>query len=131
MAAQRPPLQVKTISAYLVGLRSLHIDLGLGTDQFDDNLRLDRLVRGVKRSRAEPRAKPRLPITRPLLLEILALLDRNQPNEMTPYAAFCLAYAGFLRVGEFTWAKACMAPRLGRILTVAHHTPLGADCRTE
>jgi integrase len=108
MAAQRPELQAKTISAYLVGLRSLHIDLGFSTDHFDDNPRLDRMVRGVKRSRAEPREKPRLSITRPLLLDILALLNRHEPNDMTLYAAFCLAYAGFLRIGEFTWPEASM-----------------------
>jgi integrase len=109
MAAQRPELQAKTISAYLVGLRSLHIDLGLGTDHFEDNPRLDHLLRGVKRSRAEPKEKPRLPITRPLLLDILALLDRNQPDNMALYGAFCLAYAGFLRIGEFTRAETSMA----------------------
>jgi integrase len=105
MAAQCPPLLAKTIGAYLVGLRSLHIDLGLSVDQFENNPRLNRMVRGVKRSRATPEEKPRLPITRPLLLAILALLDRNQPTEMTLYAAFCLAYAGFLRIGEFTWSE--------------------------
>jgi hypothetical protein len=37
MAAQCPPLQAKTIGVYLVGLRSLHIDLGFSVEQFEKN----------------------------------------------------------------------------------------------
>jgi hypothetical protein len=46
-----------------------------------------------------------LPITRDLLLRILARLDTNTPEGATHHAAFCTAFAGFLRVGEFTWTS--------------------------
>jgi hypothetical protein len=47
-----------------------------------------------------------LPITRDILLHILASLDTNTQEGATYHAAFCTAFAGFLRVGEFTWTSA-------------------------
>jgi hypothetical protein len=47
-----------------------------------------------------------LPITRDLLLRILARLDTSTQEGATYHAAFCTAFAGFLRVGELTWTSA-------------------------
>jgi hypothetical protein len=44
--------------------------------------------------------------TRDLLLRILARLDTSTQEGATYHAAFCTAFAGFLRVGEFTWTSA-------------------------
>ena len=67
---------------------------------------LERIIQGICRLRREPKVKERLPITRFILLEVLALFDTTTHTETTFHAAFCLAFAGFLRIGEFTWSKA-------------------------
>jgi hypothetical protein len=97
-------LRTKTIKSYLTGLKSLHVDLGLGTKPFG-NPRLQRIIRGINRFQGEPNRKERLPITRNLLIRLLSLLDRNDPRDANLYGAFCLAHAGFLRAGEFTWSE--------------------------
>ena len=48
--------------------------------------------------------KEQLPITRPILLAILATFDTNTQRRATYHAAFSLAFASFLRMGEFTWS---------------------------
>ena len=68
--------------------------------------RLQRIVRGIKTFHAAREATPareRLPITRDILLRLLAALDQRSHRGATLYAAFCLAFAAFLRIGEFTW----------------------------
>jgi integrase len=103
-------LQHKTIKLYITGLKSRHIDLGISTEGFRDD-RLDRVVRGCKRENPPapgPRTQ-RMPITRPILLQLLANLDPTRPEDVTLRAAFCLAHAAFLRIGEFTWSPKDLA----------------------
>jgi hypothetical protein len=68
------------------------------------------VVRGCKRenppaSGPGPRMQ-RMPfkLKRPILLQLLAGMDPTSPEEVTLRAAFCLAHAAFLRIGEFTWS---------------------------
>jgi hypothetical protein len=42
---------------------------------------------------------------RNLLICLLSLLNKNNPRDANLYGAFCLAHAGFLRAGEFTWSE--------------------------
>ena len=63
---------------------------------------LERIIQGICRLRREPKVKERLPITRFILLEVLALFDTTTRTGATFHAVFCLAFAGFLRIGEFT-----------------------------
>jgi integrase len=95
-------VQPKTIKAYLSAVRSLHVDADLPFAICESPV-VQRLIRGIKRFHGERDRKPVQPITRPLLLTILAQLRPGViPGHTTLYAAYCLAYAGLLRSGEIT-----------------------------
>ena len=64
-------------------------------------LRLQRVIRGVKRSQGSPAAQ-RLPITDSLLLVIHRALDLKVFDHCAFWAACMLGYFGFLRAAEFT-----------------------------
>ena len=53
--------------------------------------------------RGEPGTKERCPITKDVLLQLLPLFDCRTRGGITIYTAFCLAFVGFLRTGEFTY----------------------------
>jgi hypothetical protein len=95
------------MKSYITGLRSLHVDMGLPIDGIFDHPRLQRIIQGARRFHGEAGTRERLPITRDILLKILQCLPRWRTDIMQAnlYAAFCLAFAGFLRVGEFTWTE--------------------------
>ncbi|SPO24216.1 uncharacterized protein UTRI_03484 [Ustilago trichophora] len=89
----------------LATLKSWHIDLGLDTSAFDSE-RLARVARGYKRVVGVPAPAAKLPITLPLLRQLVQALHVVCPlqHDRRMYrAAFCLAFACFLRAGEFTW----------------------------
>jgi integrase len=99
-----------TMKSYLTGLRSYCVDMGMGGDDLEvfRHPRVQRVIRGIKifHGAREGDLRERLPITRDLLLRMLAKLDTNTLEGATYHAAFCTAFAGFLRVGEFTWTAA-------------------------
>ena len=97
-------VKVKTIKLYLCGLKSYHVDLGFQVSAFQDD-RLERVIRGIKREHAEPERWERSPLRRDCLLRILRQLQHPTYCDTTLRAAFTLAFAGFLRVGEFTYCK--------------------------
>ena len=92
-------IKVKTMKQYLSSLRSYHVDLGLPVAAFQDK-RLERVIRGIKGDHAEPDRRERSPLTRDSLLWILRELRQPSYTNHTLKAAFTLAFAGFLRVGE-------------------------------
>ncbi|KAF7368055.1 Integrase/recombinase xerD [Mycena sanguinolenta] len=95
-------VQPKTIKAYLSAVRSLHVDADLPFTICESPV-VQRLIRGIKRFHGEKDRKPVQPITRPILLTILAQLQPGTiPGHTTLYAAYCLGYAGLLRSGEIT-----------------------------
>ena len=90
---------------YLAGLKSYQLDLGIECTAFTDP-RLERTVQGIKREYSEPERRDRTPLTRPYLLRLLSLMPPPNYNNTMLQAAFTLAFAGFLRVGEFTYKEA-------------------------
>ena len=95
-------VKVKTLKLYLAGVKSYQLDLGLECSAFIDP-RLERTIQEIKRDHNEPERRSRTPLTRPYLLQILTCLSRLDYNHVVLRAAFTLAFAAFLRVGEFTY----------------------------
>ena len=93
-------IQHSSIKVYLSAVRSLHIKQGF-PDPLLNCLRLQRVLRGVKRSQGAPAAR-RLPITDSLLLVIHRALDLTNFDHCAFWAACMLGYFGFLRAAEFT-----------------------------
>ena len=65
--------------------------------------RLQRVIAGLRRMRGEAGTRERRPITKDLLLQVLPHFNRSTREGATLHAAFCLAFAAFLRGGEFTY----------------------------
>ena len=98
-------LQPKTIKSNLTGLRSYQVDIGYADsdiEQFHHPM-LQRIVNGIRRLRGDTPKRERRPITRDILLQLVHQFDQTTLTGATNHAAFCLAFAGFLRIGEFTW----------------------------
>jgi integrase len=100
----------RTLKLYLTGLKSYHVDLGLDTSAFEDT-RLERVLRGIKREHPDGQRRERAPLIRPKLIRILQVLSRARYTTgacavegATLRAAFCLAFAAFLRIGEITYS---------------------------
>jgi len=94
---------------YLAGIKSYHLDLGIDHTAFSD-LRLERTIHGIKRDHHEPERRIRTPLIRPHLLLILQHPSTINYNDIVTRAAFTLAFAGFLRVGEFTYTETDRQP---------------------
>ena len=90
-----------TLQSYVSALRSYHVDHGLPTSIFTSP-KLDRLIQGARSLFRGPR-RERLPITRELLTTVTP--EPISIDDLHVNAAFKLAFAGFLRMGEFTHAK--------------------------
>ena len=93
-------LQHSSIKVYLSGIRALHIDQGF-PDLLADCLRLQRVVRGIKRCQGTP-SSSRLPITDDLMLVIWRSLDFGRADHLMFWAACSLGYFGLLCASEFT-----------------------------
>ncbi|XP_068742958.1 uncharacterized protein [Montipora capricornis] len=89
-----------SIKVYLSAVRALHIEQGFG-DPLTNCLRLQRVLRGIKRKQGESQ-RQRLPITDNLMLVIKRSLNLNTVDHCMFWAACTLAYFGFLRSSEFT-----------------------------
>lgn len=96
-------LKTKSIKAYLTGVRSVHVDMGFEDLDVFHSPRLKRVLDGTRRLRGEAETQERRPITKDILLQILLHFDSSTKHGATIRAAFCLAFAAFLRVGEFTY----------------------------
>jgi len=104
-------VKAKTIKLYLTGIKSYELDLGIDWTAFGDR-RLERTIQGITRDHNEPERRLRSPLTHPYLLDILCHLRGSQYDHIVLRAAFTLAFAAFLRVGEFTYRE--IDKQLGR-----------------
>ena len=94
-------LRHSSIKVYLSAMCSLHVDQGF-PDPLENCLRLQRVVRGIKRSQGALPSRPRPPVSSNILRIIYSALDLNFFDDVMFWAACLLTYFGFLRSAEFT-----------------------------
>ncbi|KAF2174419.1 hypothetical protein K469DRAFT_550845, partial [Zopfia rhizophila CBS 207.26] len=98
-------VQGTTLQSYLSALRSVHVDLGLSINVFEED-HIQRLIQGAKNLFPAQSRRKRLPITRDILLDVLskrATRGEDPIDTRNLNAAFTVAFSGFLRMGEFTY----------------------------
>ena len=110
-------LSPTTVSVYLASVRSLQ-------DPLKDTMRLHRVLRGIKRSRAFHRPS-RLPVTQLILLAIRLALSSAVFDYCMFWSACSLAFFGFLRVSEFT-CSGLFDPRIHLSLSHVWFDPSGS-----
>jgi integrase len=79
------------------------VDQGFSTEIFNDE-RIKRILRGAARKYGKTPIRERLEITKDILRSLLLHLNFTH-DDINLRAAFCTAFAGFLRMGEFTWSS--------------------------
>ena len=87
---------------YLVGIKFYQLDLETDCTVFSD-LQLERTLQGIKHDYCESARHTRTPLKRLQLFRMLKYLQSNDYNDTVIRAAFTLAFAGFLRIEEFTY----------------------------
>jgi hypothetical protein len=90
-----------TAKSYIGALRSIQQEQGHDIAVFSDS-RLDLLIRGGKRCFGEGEKRLRLPLTNDILVRIIREA-KDDFNDINVKTAICVAFAAFLRSGEFTW----------------------------
>lgn len=94
-----------TIAKYLSSIRSWHVDLNAPTDVFgNEHVRF--LLQGAANLFPLESSDKREPMTPQLLEQMLtqrAATNETLNTQLSLNAAFTLAFAAFLRMGEFTW----------------------------
>lgn len=100
-------LKSKTIKRYLVGFQSLCLDCTLDMAELEvySHPVLQKIIAGLRKLYKEGDTCKRQLITCDILLKLITRFDQTTFEDTNLYAAFCLAFVGFLRMGEFTYNK--------------------------
>jgi hypothetical protein len=105
MSLRDRALMPKTIKSYLSSVCSLHVDAGLPFECCE-SLTVQCLIRGIKHFYGEKAHTPKLPITLAILHRLISVSgDLSLRDNANFDAVVKLAWAGFLRCGEFTVAN--------------------------
>ncbi len=98
-------LDPKTIKGYLAAVRSSQLDIGFDDSEIFHAPLLSCIIAGIKQKNnknSNSKVPEKMPITRDLLLALVKGLNQANRAHATLHAAYCLAFAAFLRVGEIT-----------------------------
>jgi hypothetical protein len=87
--------------SYLGAIRALHFLAGIDTSGIDDP-RIPLILKGGKRVHGEGAKRIRYPLTDDILLHVVREIN-NDKEGVNIKTAFCVAFAAFLRSGDFTW----------------------------
>ena len=91
-----------TVKSYLAAVRHSQIAIGLGDPHMSDMPQLEYVVKGLKKKTAGAPQRTRLPITPPVMHQLKEFWARrpNRQDAVMLWAASCLCFFGFLRIGE-------------------------------
>ena len=94
----------QSITSYLSGVRNLAVADGYTPPNRDQWPRLQLVLRGVARSVVQGNTvrPPRLPITGVIMHQLAGVWSGQDFQSRLMWAATCVGYFGFMRVGEFT-----------------------------
>ncbi len=100
-------IKVKIIKIYLIDLWSHHIDVEYSDIEIKTfhHSTLQRIIVEIWRLQDDDQTRKRRFITRDLLLLLLRQFDQSIIEEATWHASFCLTFASFLDMSEFTWSQ--------------------------
>ncbi len=100
-------IKVKIIKIYLINLWSHHIDVEYSSIEIETfhHSTLQRIIVEIQRLQDNDQTCKQKFITRNLLLLLLRQFDQSIIEETTWHASFCLMFANFLCMSEFTWSQ--------------------------
>src|SRR5204863_2499816 len=104
IAQEAPKRQASSMLQLVATLKSHQVDLGYNNDIFDNDGQIKRILRGVKVVTGMKLKTERLPITRDIVFKLVEQCGTSF-NDVVMRAAICIAFAGFLRTGEFNYDK--------------------------
>src|SRR5579859_7559214 len=90
-----------TAKSYLGAIRALHFLAGIDTSGIDD-ARIPLILKGGQRVHGGGTKRIRYPLTDDILLRMVREIN-NDEEGVNLKSAFCVAFAAFLRSGDFTW----------------------------
>ncbi len=100
-------IKVKIIKTYLIDLWSYHIDVEYSDIEIETfhHFTLQRIIVEIWRLQDDDQTRKQRSITWDLLLLLLRQFDQFIIEEATWHASFCLMFASFLHMNEFTWSQ--------------------------
>lgn len=97
-------ISLNTTKTYITGLKLFLVDQGTDDLQIFQHPSIRRMIIDLRRIERERERQEWLPVTKDILLRLLPCLDTTKELQATVHATYCLAFAGFLQIEEFTYS---------------------------